>query len=496
MKALRILLWMVWRGMVRPRVRLITFVCIFAVALMVFLPLEVYGVLFGLYAVQRQIVLEDPLTLCLWVGLPGLQDQVFTPERKEQLKRLLTGESGLSGWYFFHEIDIFFGLLPDPSAGSLSVTGRTRDPEDPVLTNRTPQTNDKSSSGLYVSRKLLEQLGWRPNEPEPRELFIEAPNRELVSVPVAAIYDELPWGHKFVVDKNWYANFLQEHADVRCAILVTGPIPADWPPPGQLPKLVRTAFDTYRMFVPQKADSAWRIETWRENGYHIRDWTTFLQKINSLMTTAGFSSANEEFWKMARPINQQVNPHSLPAENMGAIYVKDVNHLRSLKQKLEQNGFYVRDTNDTINRLEQLNRSNLIQAGFVTAFLVLIFTGLMLVLTAVQTLRTDAKMAQIGLLKAIGMSERFLRWMFITESLIIWFLGTIVAVITSFLLGKYAVAPALIPEASRYASLAFQFSPAMVSTIACSVAGCWIVMTVLTTRKAIGTSPARLLQTL
>ncbi|MBC7351297.1 MAG: ABC transporter permease, partial [Thermogutta sp.] len=162
----------------------------------------------------------------------------------------------------------------------------------------------------------------------------------------------------------------------------------------------------------------------------------------------------------------------------------------------EQNGFYVRDTNDTINRLEQLNRSNLIQAGFVTAFLVLIFTGLMLVLTAVQTLRTDAKMAQIGLLKAIGMSESFLRWMFIAESLIIWFLGTIVAVITSFLLGKYVVAPALIPEASRYASLAFQFRPAMVSTIACSVAACWIVMTVLTTRKAIGTSPARLLQTL
>ena len=81
---------------------------------MVFLPLVVYGVLFGLYAVQRQIVLEDPLTLCLWVGLPGLKEQAFTPERKEQLNRLVTNVPGLSGWYFFHEIDIFFGLLQNP----------------------------------------------------------------------------------------------------------------------------------------------------------------------------------------------------------------------------------------------------------------------------------------------------------------------------------------------------------------------------------------------
>ncbi len=347
-----------------------------------------------------------------------------------------------------------------------------------------------------MSRKLLEELGWQANDTEPRELFIEAPTRELVSVPLKGVYDELPWGHQFVVDKNCYAAFLQKHAGVRCTIFLTGPIPADWPAPAQLPEYVRAAFDTYRLFAPQKAGNAWKIETWRDKGYHIRDWTTFLQKIDSLMSNAGFSPASEEFWKNARPFNSQVDSHTLPAENMAVIYVKDVKYLRLVKQKLEWNGFYLRDTNDTINRLEQLNRSNLIRTAFVTAFLILMYTGFMLVLTVVQTLRTEAKMAQIGLLKAIGMSEPFLRWMFVTESLIIWVLGTIVAVVTSLFLGKHVVAPSLIPEASRYANLAFQFTPAMVSTIVCVVGACWLAMTLLTTRKVVGMSPAHLLQTL
>lgn len=495
MKSLKSLLWISWRGLVRPGTRLVTFVCVFAVTLMVFLPLEVFGVLLGLHNVQRRIILEDPLTLCLWIGQPGLEEQRFTPERKESLAEIVQAEPGVEGWFAFHEVQLFFASFSNPSAGTMPVTGRTWDSSEHLLLARMRQAPQENRSGLFLSRELLEQLGCE-DIAEANHIVVEAPNHELVEVPIIGVFDRLPWGYQFVAEFSWYSEFIKRYADVRVTDLITGPLPADWPPPSELPSAARSALDTYRLLLPQIDENRWKMETWISTGYRIREWTAFLQKISMIMSQEGFSPSDDKFWKQAQPFNSQIVSQSVPTENMAVVYMRDTRSLRPLKEKLEQSGFYVRDTDDTITRLESLSRSTLIRLGFVTAFFLLIFCGFMLALGAIQAMRVEAQLHQIALLKAIGMSEDRLAWLFLVQSFVIWLVASAIATAVSFPLGRFVVAPALIPESTRYANVAFHFDFMMAFSITFGVAIFWSAMTLYTTRRAIRYSPARSLQAL
>lgn len=491
MRSLKVVLWLSWRSLFRRGVRFTTWVCVFAVGLMSFLPLEVYGILFGLKAVQQRLITEDPRAICLWVGRPGWNETLTTPEGADLLAECLRRDPQMRDWIegsqTFHWVQLHWKLLDRGEEGTMDFNGRTFYPGDKSV----PQA-ERAREGVYVSQRMLDALGWRETD-LPKELKLEAPNFDEVSVPVLGLDNDLPWQLDFAIYGPWYEKFVQDHQDIRCRIVITGPVPGNWPNPRELPALVKQAISKYELGLPRAMGDRWRIES-RGSSLSMRTWTLYLKQIENLMAQEGFpNDEGDRFWRDLEPGELPQGVQMLPPKTLGVVFGRSVEYLRRIKERLERCGLFVRDTNDTIRRLEHVHRSNAIRMQFVTGLLILIVAGLMLAVIALQTLRMQGKRREIGFLKATGMPTHSVRLLFLVESLIIWVLGYGVALGLALPIGK-VLSPRLVPEGERFPELAFSLNIPMALLVGGAVILCSVALVLGPAHKAISAPPLSTLQ--
>lgn len=492
--------WLAWAGLFGPGMRFVTWVSIFSIIVIIVLFVDICGFIGGYYRVQSRILLEDPLSVCLWVGQPGFADQLFTAERLQAIEQTLRSSNKVQSWHPMHEIWLDVGLIHEPE-NTLQIVGRTMSDSDPVevlFQSQAELSTGGSSHGIYLSTRMLKLIGW--NQPGlPSELRIRGPTGLYTSVPVKGVLRrELPWNHQFVVDEICYQNYLEANRDERSSCVITGSVPQSWPSEfGRFPEVVRFAFDRYSLFPPRLEQSGngqrWRMETYESGGLSKSQWSAYLKQIAKLMTEKGYEQAPEEFWQSLTMELPHTVTSEAPPYNLVVVYIKSVEYLREVKILLERGGFRVRDTNETISRMEHIYRSTVTAGVMLTGISLIIGLGFFLTLIGMHSLRVNSKLPQIGMLKAIGMSLKELKLLYICESIIIWGFAIATGLPTAYLVGWLA-SPWVVPGGRKYPDLAFHVPWQVILAISLFLAVSCVCINLLAARKAIAASPIETFQ--
>jgi hypothetical protein len=483
--------WLAWTGLFRTGVRFVTWVSIFSLVVILVLSLDTYGFLRGYWLVQKELLLEDPLSLCLWVGSPGLKDAEFTPERRQHLSELLSTRDYVAYWLLY-EMELHIQRLDQPHY-TVPILGRTRSKIDP-LSHNLSQVGNTVGAGIYVSDRLPSQIGAKDI---PSRVTVCGPTGVLSNVDVrGSITRQLPWNHNFVVDEEWYRQYLEDNSNQRSQFILSGPVPCEWPTNFQdLPDIVRSAFDTYSLLplhVQERSDGKfWLLETSQENGYTRGQWSSFIKQLAQLMEHSGYKPASESMWQDLSDLTPK--EFVMPEPNLALIQVRSVDQLREVKSLLENHGFNVRDTNETLSRMEHIYRSSVTAGVMLLAGWILTGIGFFLTLIGLHTLRVNSKLPQIGMLKAIGMSPTQLELLFLYESLIIVSCGTVIGVPTAYLVGSIT-GPWVVPGGNKYPTLAFYVPWQVTAGLICILVIFCVCINLIASRKAVRTSPIETFQ--
>lgn len=498
-RTLQVACWLAVRNLIRRGRVASTVVATVALALLMFLVVLMTGVFFGHQQVEKAKLLQDPLTLCLWLGHPALREHSFDDKRLKDLEQTLADLPGVREWYPCREINVDWFLVGRPEAEeSITVRGRTIDPRDPfcqALGVRWAQ----NSSEVVVSEEFLRRVGHAEGTAPPQELrFRSATGRHRLCKVKGVFRRELPWQHQFVVSEDWYERQFPPQAEVRTSTARTGPMPKDWPSSWEeFPEIVRDMFQSYGFFPPQKAldsndEPYWVIVTSDGSELALREFRIRLEMICRQMRQTGFSSVDEDRFLDGLAVygtDSEQPKLSLRPYNLVAVYVKSLSDLKPVKEALEARGFYVRDTAYVIQRLDELaQRMSRLGAVVIGMFLAL-GGGLFTLLAGVHMMRAEARFQEIGTLKALGMSTPVALAVLTAEAVFLWAAGGALGLGAGALVGKFLLGPMLlgVPEELRHC--AFVLPPAQVTALALLTLGTSLIALVGTSWRALKAPP-------
>jgi hypothetical protein len=423
---LAFLLGFAFRDLFEKRARRTTLVCILTVGVLTALA----TVLLVLPQTNEQVRLrklrQTPLALCLWVN-DGPVGRKITSDLLAKLREQVAST------YPFHETE--FDWLVQAGGrerGSVALRGRTLASGDPLLESVPLQSGKRFESpdqaGAIVTPEFL-RLVLLPAETLPGTMLHirSRSSGAAVAVPLVAVTaDKLPLGHHFLLTEACELALLSSDPDVAVQTVRTGPIPETWPRPRQLPATVREALRAFRLDLPVREERlgkphVWQISSLSDLPPRCSQWRTYLKRINELMKEAGFTPG-PEFDRIETP-PVQVHLPERGGYDMAGVYVHDLPDLRPAADGIRAaTGLHV--VNDGV--IQQLNEyAAAARVELVVLLLVLLVVVVLaaLNLVVVQELRTQQKIAEIGLLRAVGMNDRLLRGLCQLEAALLWLLG-------------------------------------------------------------------------
>lgn len=429
-----------WRDLCDPRSRGTMAVMILTIAAVTALTLLALGLPRAAERARRQRLQDEPLTLCLWTwDADGLAGRPFTSERLLDLeRRLQTHFSETQAHARCYPIqEMRLDWRKNSSGGPvelIELRGRTLAPGDPMLNGFTPRNGTRFMSddqaGVVVTSRLLEILGYPANLSAGTVLQVRSPtSHERIDVSVVGVLDgTLPFQHCFVFTEAfarrlWAAETYQPESTV-----YSGPVPEQWPDPHELPPHVKQALREFGISPPRIVErtgqpSCWKLTTQRDVLPTRSMWRIYAGRINELMKEAG-KPLGPDFERLE--FLTQLAPPTPPIYELAAVYVDDLAVLEPAATVLRTAGLQTNDS--VILQLRAYGEATEAAQRFLLAIAVVVFVLAAVNLMALQALRLQKKVSEIGMLRAVGMNEMVLLGIHVLEASLLGFAGTLIGI--------------------------------------------------------------------
>jgi hypothetical protein len=321
---------------------------------------------------------------------------------------------------------------PDGADRSLRLRGRTLAPGDPLLDSLPLRAgspfHDPAQAGVIVTPEFLRLLGLPADAAAGTELHVRArASGARVAVPLVGVTsDRLPLGHQFVLTEAYETQLLTTEPDVPAPAIRTGPIPEQWPRPRELPAAVRQALKVFDLDLPAREERlgkppVWQISSFRDHPPRCSDWRLYLRRISEMMEAEGFPRA-AEIDRIDAP-SAHPRPPQREGYDLAGVYLRDLPELRPAADAIRartQLQIVNEGVIDQLNDIAAASRSALVVLSSVLAVVWLVAAVNLVVLLE---LRTQHKVAEVGLLRAIGISDALLRQIYEMEGALLWLLG-------------------------------------------------------------------------
>lgn len=386
---------------------------------------------------------SEPLTLCLWAwDADGVAGQPITQQRLKELSNQLShfvGESKQAHCYPFYELKLDWRKnTRDGVYSCVSLRGRTLQEGDPLLESCPLRGGEHftltDQKGVLVTPSLLNALDYPADPPPGTVLSIRAAaSAELLKVPLLGVLrEELPFRHTFVMTEAFENSLRTSEADVPLRTIRTGPVPSRWPRPFALPVSVREALAAFKISRPSVLERTGRPLTWslttERDTPPVRSlWRDELRRLNDLMQEAGYPRGRD--FEMLETLEQQLPPPSRPGYDLVGVYVADLPALHPAAHAIRTVGLQANE--GVIRQLQAYNEAT--QAARIILLWIAGIVGFIATvnLLALQMLRLQKKVAEIGMLGTIGMSSSTLLAIHGVEILLLWITGTLAGIVLS-----------------------------------------------------------------
>lgn len=497
----RFLLWFARRDLFARSVLRTTLVILITVAALVGFALTALGLARGHERVRLHR-LGRHSQICLWVGEPASPwsrkfDAASLNDLRAAVPAALPRAEDFRGGFPFLELEILWLTAAPGGAGEAEahyLTGRTILPDDPLFDN--PQSlewgtpfDTSKREGVLVTRAMLERLKVPP-QTRPQELsFRSKVSGKPVAVPVAGLIREnLALGHQFVLTEEYRRDLLARDPDPPLRAIYTGPVGPGWPSPRKLREAVQQELlEKFKLELPRVSEledekgnvrKVWRLDSIRKPAPLKSTWRIDLESIRALLAAHGLR-CGDEFLHL-EPTHQPDPGQPPPEEGYPwvGVWTRDLPHLPPAAEVIRARGFPVANE-DFAQQIQGVTRAAL--AALTVLSLVLICVGVLAAwnMHAIQELRTQQKRAEIGMLKAIGLSNGWMVAVYVTEAFLIW-LGAFAG---GWLLGWAGgqAAAWYVAEEEQERALAFVWSwPSFALVLGVSLLVCVLTMLVAT----------------
>lgn len=200
-----------------------------------------------------------------------------------------------------------------------------------------------------------------------------------------------------------------------------GPIPDDWPAADELPEAVSRVLSTLglsaRRADPPRGEKPFGPIRWvltyvgREQRPNFTEWKGLVEEINAEMVRLGKSD------------HPELANVEVPHDYVG-IYLTDIDALiptakvcRALQSTFNE---------DAVEQLAAIGGQTKAILAILTVVALFVGGVVVLNMVLVQVLRNEQKIAEIGMLKAMGMTRRALGRLALVESCLLWRYGTLI----------------------------------------------------------------------
>ncbi len=338
--------------------------------------------------------------------------------------------------------------------------------DDPILSDQAiplrPDSPGFAGTGgnwVIVSTDMLLALDANKDQ-VPRKLRIRNAFDEPFEVQVAGVArDGLPFEYQFLLSEQADRLSRTLPPDDELPSIIAGPVAVALHDPAGLPEKARQQladFATQLQLFPIKAEQTkdghrgWLMRSMVDPP-RLSTWRARLRQLHDSLKQDGLSLDEG-----LRPLGLTTSAQPPPVRSgpyRAGIFVDDVKDLRKVEATAQALGIPLPDRG-VLPKLEGYAHS-VAQAETILLVLLGLFGVIALINVAVlQKLACQMKQAEVGMLKAMGISGRLLWSVYLTETLLLWLVGLLGGILLTWALG-WAFA-GWIAETPQERGLAFQ----------------------------------------
>jgi hypothetical protein len=436
----RFVTWFIWHDLRERRAWATTLAAVVGLSAIAFFLVMGNGLATGLERVRDQQQRENPLTLGLWVS--RTTTKTITKETLEetvQSIRAKMGPGAVEGAYPIRELQKLSWQEkggPDQPGGYLAgMVGRTLAKGDRLLASlkvtwlAQPSPGDDEDDWVVVNPKLLQRLGYAPCAQPPLKLVCKSENSGLEKVDVRGITGvDPPFEYLFLIPEKYAMKLQSLKEPPPQPHIWVGPVPDGWSSKQLPPEVSKWLNDNEVSLADTRhgdeGQPSVRVWQFNYNGLgvapRVNAWQARVEWIRSQMAvwhpTPDASHFGDILDWPGRKKEAELAP--LPEYySQGVIYTGPNTDDRKVADLLDASGLQVR--RDELTKSEALrDQTRLYQKLLWPCGLVLLAIG-GLTVAVLQDLRMAPKISEMGMLRAMGLSNPMLLAIYQTEAAII-----------------------------------------------------------------------------
>ncbi len=449
----RFVLLYAWRDLTDPATSRSTVVAFATLAAAIAATLGGFGFTFGVEQVSRRRLEVDPFVRTLWTGGWSSREMI-TPSVLAKLRETTPAGTRV---YPFHNILIEFTRSDGTAEGFV---GRTISFEegkaDDLFASRPVQPggrllHDPADEGIVATPGLLRNLGFDPARP-PLHLTGSYRRNQPRRIPILGVTGEnLPQHHLFVIGGEYVRELGSTigSKDGLLAVSTTG-LPPEWAEEyhSRIPPRVRDAARIIDSRIDIRPDESlvdgtlfWRLRLPPTAlGQSVSWWQDVVQAMDhELQQLRPLTSARLTVNTSGLP---KTSPDPQTNHDMVAVVVPSLDELVPAADAvagIEAPGGALPVNRDAVEKVVRVNEQTrlMVQAVTVVELFLVLIVGWNLFAT--QAMRADRQIAEVGMLKAMGMPRRVVVAAYLTEAVMLW-LPAAVAGTAAGILAAYGAA--------------------------------------------------------
>lgn len=439
-----------WTDLCGWRSLLITLVNWLTMFLMALIAVAIYGLIHGTDQRQRSAFDENPLAGCQ-IYRTKVEGGTISEEQKNRLEAELEEKlspGGLSTTSLFSLVRRDF--LDSTGTSMEAVTGRTFAPGDPLfasfrdenawLAGGPPKAEEEA---IVVDREMLRSLGHDPIKP-PSDLQINTP-RGVMKVAVAGVLKrDLPGRFSFLMPEAVRDKLLERNRVARAQRYQTGKLPAAWasktkPPTEALAPLMQKRL---RFAGQDEIDDgeAWVLESFDDGGWPlVKDWPKHaVALVEATEKKYGPLNEKDKAFVLAGVVQNEKMEGKVAKEGHQrlAVYLRELDDLDTTATIAQEHGLQLQDDrSEQLRLVRQGTKRALAPLPWVLGGLAMLMLFNMII---IQLLLARSKRAEMGMLKAMGLTWWGLVQIWFWEAVLMWLPALLGGAATYWFLGPWA----------------------------------------------------------
>lgn len=465
LRAVLFLFWFGRRDLWEKHARRASRSVVWTVAMVVGFVLVVSGLSMGFKKARYLRLQDEPRAAYLGIG-SRLSPNEITPNRLEALSSEIHAVAPGAECYPYYRVFASWRVNVDGRELDVPCKGRTLAVGDRIAqSGRLFRTGGPFQSGeapgIIVAPNMLVTLGLDPLGDYEELSFVPSSGYDPISVPVVGIIsDDFPDGYGFLINEA----YIEILAGVKPPRNIrTGRIPDEWGQWRNVPGMreaIEAVFKERRIkLIPEVQEQfdglgsswwTWGLECTDDFGMPQHDWRKALQAFLDYLEARGgkrvSSDERAQFLKIDAP--NRTSRIRREAYDRVAAYVNDLSDWERIAKISSVTGIQGKqDDNedsggieaatwvplpideDLIKQVTAIERTSRIINWVLATISVVVVLVAVGNTNTILVLRSEAKVAEIGMLKAIGAEPQLLGWLYVVQGIQIWFWGMLYGVL-------------------------------------------------------------------